>query len=212
MDAAPSVSGSFRTQRQIVGLAPGTRRVMFAAAPPSIGTVVRCDSDLADGDSPSSGIGASVIGAVFCGAGLGFGALVVATFLQQGMGLVQTDDYLPLIALLGAVVGAVLGFLGFRGMGSRCFYVGEEGFVLFDQRALGVHGQLVLFRDVRRVDEQRTQRRRRGASWTDHVVTFVGDVGTLATLGHRSGAADGYAAGAATSAHGAYETFRARQG
>lgn len=209
---APAVSGSFRTNRQTVGLVPGSRRLMFAAAPPSIGTVVRCDSDLPDGEAPSSGIGGSIIGAVFCGVTLGFGALVVATFLQRGVDLVETDDYLPVIALLGALLGAVLGFVAFAGTGSQCFYVGEEGFVLFDQRALAVHGRIVLFRDVQRVDERRTSRRRRGASWVEHEVQFTGAAGSLVTIGYRTNSNDAYAAAAAHDARAAFESFRRRAG
>lgn len=130
----PPQSGRFRTHRQdaqvtwapVGGALLNPRMVFFVPPPASLGAVLQGGTELEVGQSPSSGTGLKIIGAILGAPIFGIVTLVLSTILLRSMGDTRPDATTPFLALGGAVLGIIAGWLVFgRGSGTEGFYVCE---------------------------------------------------------------------------------------
>lgn len=172
----PQQSGRFRTRRQDApppwtpgGSPPNPRTVFFVPPPPQLGAVLQGESDLEVGKNPSSGTGLKIVGASLLGPLFGFVTLVVATILLRKMGNNRPDDTTPFLALGGAALGIIVGWLLFgRSAGTECFYVCEGGVVQYFVNGSVIEGEVLYFREAANLHHDITRTIRKGSTIVRH--------------------------------------------
>jgi hypothetical protein len=170
----PQQSGRFRTRRQDAPpswTAPGSappeaRRVFFAPPPPLLGAVLQAESELEVGKSPSSGTGLKIVGAILGAPLFGIVTLILSTIILRAMGDTRPDATTPFLALGGAVLGIITGWIVFgRGSGTHTFYACEGGLVRYMVNGSVIEGEVLHFREAAKLHHDIT-RKYKGASMT----------------------------------------------